>query len=131
MTRSVLDKLGWTPGRDAAAIGVPENLESLFTPLEPGEPDSPIWRIQFVADVAAATAAAIGPAVEDYREGGWLWFAYPKKTGALKTDISRDHGWDALLAQDFLPVTQVALDDTWSALRFRLRGEIKTLTRKF
>jgi hypothetical protein len=29
-----------------------------------------------------------------------------------------------------LPVTQVALDDTWSALRFRFRDEIRKLTRK-
>ena len=63
--------------------------------------------------------------------GKKLWFAYPKKTGAIQTDITRDHGWAPLAAADLLPVTQVAIDATWSALRFRYRDEIPTLTRKF
>jgi hypothetical protein len=61
---------------------------------------------------------------------GHLWLAYPKKSGPSRTDIRRDHGFEPLLARDFLPVAQVALDDTWSALRFRRRGEIKKLTRQ-
>jgi hypothetical protein len=64
-----------------------------------------------------------------------LWFAYPKKSGPKKsgqiaTDLSRDIGWQPLLALDLLPVTIIALDADWSALRFRYRSEIKTLTRK-
>jgi hypothetical protein len=35
------------------------------------------------------------------------------------------------LERDLLPVTQVAIDETWSALRFRRRREIAKLTRKF
>jgi hypothetical protein len=60
-----------------------------------------------------------------------LWLAYPKKSSGVKTDLSRDAGWPPLEAADFLPVTQISLDETWSALRFRRRSEIKTLTRKF
>jgi hypothetical protein len=75
--------------------------------------------------------AHIGKAVAAVRTGGILWVAYPKKSGSIKTDISRDHGWEALKALDWHGVTQIALDDTWSALRMRPRDEIKTFTRKF
>ncbi|WP_345371704.1 YdeI/OmpD-associated family protein [Algivirga pacifica] len=60
---------------------------------------------------------------------GILWFAYPKKSSGVKTDISRDQGWDFLERKELVPVSQVAIDDTWSALRFRAVKEV-SLTRR-
>ena len=60
-----------------------------------------------------------------------LWVAYPKLSGKLRSDISRDQGWDALEAHDLLPVTQISLDDDWSLSRFKRRVDIKTVTRRF
>jgi hypothetical protein len=51
--------------------------------------------------------------------------------GRIKSDVDRDHGWDALKALDLLPVTQVAIDSDGSALRFRYRDEIAKWTRTF
>jgi hypothetical protein len=49
-----------------------------------------------------------------------LWFAYPKGTSKhYASDINRDKGWDVLRAADFDCVRQVAIDEDWSALRFR------------
>jgi len=49
-----------------------------------------------------------------------VWFAYPKGTSKnFKSDLSRDHGWEALKALGFDTVRQVAIDEDWSALRFR------------
>ena len=48
-----------------------------------------------------------------------LWFAYPKITGSIKPDINRDNGWDSLRENGYRPVSQIAIDSTWSALRFR------------
>ncbi|WP_400191440.1 hypothetical protein [Hymenobacter sp. B81] len=49
-----------------------------------------------------------------------LWFAYPKGTAKrYRCDFNRDTGWAALGAAGFEPVSQVALDAEWSALRFR------------
>jgi hypothetical protein len=79
-----------------------------------------------------ADADGLAPqAIEAVKAGGVLWFCYPKQSAKLKTDINRDHGWETLNGADFLPVAAIAVDDTWSALRFRPRSEIKTLTRKF
>ena len=60
-----------------------------------------------------------------------LWFCYPKKTSKkFKCDFNRDTGWDALGKFNFEGVKQVAIDEDWSALRFRKTTYIKTLTRK-
>ena len=49
-----------------------------------------------------------------------LWFAYPKSTSTrYKCDFNRDTGWDVLRQSGFDTVRQVAIDEDWSALRFR------------
>jgi len=49
-----------------------------------------------------------------------LWFAYPKGTSKKFTcDFNRDSGWAALRSLGFDTVRQVAIDEDWSALRFR------------
>ena len=64
--------------------------------------------------------AALAPA-------GVLWLAYPKKGSKTRTDITRDEGWEVLAERGWLPVSIVAVDETWSALRFKHDPALKTL----
>ncbi len=48
-----------------------------------------------------------------------LWFAYPKGTSKVKTDINRDTIRVTGEGFGITTVTAIAIDDTWSALRFR------------
>ncbi len=50
---------------------------------------------------------------------GVFWASYPKGTGKIKSDIKRETVWKALELIEQEAVTQVAIDDTWSALRAR------------
>lgn len=60
-----------------------------------------------------------------------LWFCYPKGTSKnYKCDFNRDTGWSELGKFNLEGVKQVAIDENWSALRFRKIEFIKTLTRK-
>ncbi len=55
-----------------------------------------------------------------------LWFCYPKKTSKKYTsDIHRDTGWEKLADFNYRSVRQVAIDEDWSALRFRNRMYMK------
>jgi hypothetical protein len=45
-----------------------------------------------------------------------LWVAYPKGN---VIDLNRDSLWPLLGRYGLPPITQVAIDDVWSALRFR------------
>lgn len=61
---------------------------------------------------------------------GIVWLAYPKTTSKKYTcEFNRDSGWTALGEAGFEPVRQVAIDDNWSALRFRRVEYIKKMTR--
>ena len=69
-------------------------------------------------------------AVDKLNDDAILWFAYPKKSSKkYQSNISRDDGWQPLGDLGFEPVRQVAIDDDWSALRFRPVENIKSLTR--
>jgi hypothetical protein len=46
------------------------------------------------------------------------WIAYPK-AGQLDTDLNRDVLGKLLEEEGVRPVRQIALDEVWSALRFR------------
>ncbi|PKV67383.1 YdeI/OmpD-associated family protein [Pontibacter ramchanderi] len=54
---------------------------------------------------------------------GLLWVAYPKKSSGIKSDLNRDAGWEAISSLGYAPVRQVAIDDTWSSLRFKHESE--------
>ena len=55
-----------------------------------------------------------------------LWFAYPKGTSKrYKCEFNRDNGWASLRAVGFDSVRQIAIDEDWSALRFRRSAFIK------
>lgn len=59
-----------------------------------------------------------------------VWFAYPKKSSKrCRGEIDRDTGWAALGELGFEAVRQVAVDEDWSALRWRRVKFIKKMTR--
>lgn len=59
-----------------------------------------------------------------------LWIAYPKGSSKrYKCEFNRDTGWTVLGAAGYEPVRQVAIDEDWSALRFRKVEYIKTMKR--
>lgn len=48
-----------------------------------------------------------------------LWFAYPKRTSKVKTDINRDTIRVTGEEYKITTVSAISIDETWSALRFR------------
>lgn len=77
---------------------------------------------QLQAGADAVLAKARGDAV--------VWFAYPKGTSKrYRCEFNRDSGWAPLAAAGFEGVRQVAIDEDWSALRFRRVEFIRTMKR--
>ena len=59
-----------------------------------------------------------------------VWFAYPKGSSKkYKSQINRDNGWAVMGSAGFEPVRMVAIDEDWSAVRFRRVEFIKTMNR--
>lgn len=60
-----------------------------------------------------------------------IWFAYPKVSSKnYKCNFNRDTGWESLGKIGLEGVRMVAIDEDWSALRFRRVEYIKKMTRR-
>ncbi len=73
-----------------------------------------------VAFLFVHDAASTRDSLETHKDAlgapGILWIAYPKGN---KTDINRDSLWKIASPFGLVPNGQIAVDDVWSALRFR------------
>lgn len=123
-SKSIADKLKIKPGNSVWASS-PANLD-LIGPLPTGVDIAKDLAGAAVALVFAEDAAAVRRILAAHREdlaaSGAFWVAYPKGN---RTDINRDTLWPILGEHNMRPVTQVAIDDVWSAMQFRanLAGE--------
>ncbi|GAB4038199.1 hypothetical protein [Spirosoma jeollabukense] len=75
---------------------------------------------------------ALSPILANKLTGdGIVWIAYPKGSSKKhRCDFNRDNGWTVLGELGFEPVRMVAIDEDWSALRFRRVDFIKKMTRQ-
>jgi hypothetical protein len=59
-----------------------------------------------------------------------VWAAYPKASSRRYTsELGRDAGWQPLGDLGYEPVRMVAIDEDWTAVRFRRAEFIKNMTR--
>jgi hypothetical protein len=76
-----------------------------------------------------SSAKAIAPKLKG---DAVVWYVYPKGTSKkYKCEFNRDIGWQILGSLGLEGVRMVAVDQDWSALRFRKVEFIKTMTRSF
>ncbi len=68
------------------------------------------------AEDAGSLRTILAAQRSDLAKPAALWVVYPKGN---RTDVNRDSLWPILREYGLRPVTQVAVDDVWSALRFR------------
>jgi hypothetical protein len=73
--------------------------------------------IAFVRTIADVDAKC-DPVVAAAREDRIAWIAYPK-AGQLGTDLNRDILWNHLASKGVQGIRQIAIDEVWSAMRFR------------
>jgi len=59
------------------------------------------------------------------KEGVIVWVYYPKGASKIPTDLTRDKGWDCLLAEGnkLTWISLISFDDTWSVFGFRPKTE--------
>lgn len=94
---------------------------------------TPGLKVQFAIGFAVTQPECdlVSATVANATEGdAVVWIAYPKGSSKrYQCEFNRDTGWKVLGGAGFEPVRQVAMDEDWSALRFRRTQFIKSLTR--
>ena len=114
-------KLQVKPGDKGRIINKPRGLKLALRSSNEGRD----FALVFVANLAELNTYA-AEAISGLKTDGLLWFCYPKKSSGIKTDINRDCGWPALKDQGYRGVRQIAIDNTWSALRFRAHEHVNS-----
>jgi hypothetical protein len=123
---SVFDKLNLKGQREILVLAAPASFEPELRALagvsilrDPRKARSVEFAVAFVtkrAEVDAAVQLIVPKTDGDVV----LWFAYPKGTSKrIGGEINRDTGWESLKSAGFETVRLVAIDQDWSALRFR------------
>ena len=100
----------------------------VVTEITPGQP------IEFIivfSNKKAEIAEILNSTVPFLIGDAVFWLAYPKGTSKkYSCDFNRDTSWEICKPYQLLPVRQIAVDDDWSALRFRKKEYIKSTVRK-
>ena len=118
-------------------LNAPSSFEPTIADLEPSikvvntiENDNGYaFILAFVYDAQGIASLAVDMK-DSLSQDAKFWIAYPKKSSKkYKTDISRDHGWQPIGDLGYEGVRQVAIDEDWSALRFRHVDFIKVMKR--
>ena len=128
MPKTLAEKLRLQAGHRALAINAPKDYLAILGDLPEGVEltlaDSPKegvtydWTHLYVLN--STELARLAPlAVKSVVHDGLLWISYPKRSAKAETDLSRDVFWTSLSDYGLRPVTQISVDATWSALRFR------------
>ena len=108
-------KLNLKSGMKVHVIGRPEDVDlGGLTIVDLPDAEGVIAFVGTLAEVDAKG----GPVLDAARMDRIAWLAYPKG-GRRGTDLNRDILWKHVLRKGVQGVRQVAIDETWSALRFR------------
>lgn len=133
---SVFGKLNLKDHKEIVVLNAPESFEGELATLKgvkviPELKKASITTFFLTFVDTQNEVDSIAPAIARKAEGDAIvWFAYPKGSSKkYKSQINRDNGWKVLGAEGFKPVRMVAIDEDWSAIRFRRVEFLKNMTR--
>jgi predicted SnoaL-like aldol condensation-catalyzing enzyme len=127
----IAKKLGLRPGMRALIIAAPPGYRKRIAPLPDDVSVSHVSNgthafVQFFATRASEIKKSVPQLLKHAAAGALVWIAYPKKTSGLESDLSREAVRDAMSGTGWRAVSIVAIDDVWSALRFRPTKDVKS-----
>jgi predicted SnoaL-like aldol condensation-catalyzing enzyme len=128
---SIVKKLRLKPGMRALVLGAPSGYVNSLSPL----PDQvevsqnlggPHEFVQLFATRKSEITKSAKKLLQSAAPGALVWVTYPKKTSGVESDLSREEVWAAMEGTGWRPVSQIAIDEVWSALRFRPTQDVKS-----
>lgn len=133
---TVFEKLNLEDHLEILVLSAPKSFESEIRRLrnitvarQAREIKEPSFVLAFVTKLEEVERVARLVASKS-RGDAVVWLAYPKQTSkSYKCEFNRDTGWSSLGEAGFEGVRQVAIDEDWSAIRFRRVEFIGKMTR--
>ena len=124
MKNPIARKLGMNSGMRALIIAPPPGYLKLLAPLPDGltvssRADGTYPFVQVFATRLSEISRVAQRLSKHAAPSALVWISYPKKTSRTGGDLSRDLIREAMRGTGWRAVSIVALDEVWSALRFR------------
>lgn len=124
MAKSRLEKLNVKAPAALLLLSAPEGYRASLEPLPEGitvsdQPGGRFDAVQCFARHSGDLMALLPQAAAALSAGGMLWISYPKKASGIETDLGREEVWMPLWDAGWQAVRRVAVDDVWSAVRFK------------
>jgi|SRR5215831_276406 len=128
MKKAIARKLGLNPGMRALIIAPPPGYLELLRPMpEDVTVSSKAGPAYSFVQVFATHLSDISKFARKLRTyaapNALVWISYPKQSSKLKGELSRDVIRAAMNGPGWRAVSIVAIDEIWSALRFRQLGQ--------
>lgn len=133
MGNALLKKLRAKSGQTITVVNSPKNYEQLFGNIPADikvsfNQKQKSDHVHLFAKCKAELDKWFLNALGLLHPNGILWVAFPKGTSGMQTDLTRDQGWEKLTEVPNLQfLTLISLDDTWSAIAFRMYNETSKL----
>lgn len=127
MANTIAHKLKIKEGYRLVTLNAPKDFEQTLAPLPDGVKilkqakvcDQVHWFVKNKAELERDLEKVL-PLVKEHVV---CWIYYPKGSSKIQTDLSRDKGWDAIMAHNELQwVSLISFDETWSTFGFRLKN---------
>ena len=126
----IAKKLQIKPGYRVLIVNAPENYAALLDPL----PENVQLYFEAKGTFDLAQLFVINKS-ELKHELEWLqahlrpdtvfWIAYPKKSSGIVSDLEMISSWDETSKYGLSGVAAAAINETWTALRFRPKEQVK------
>ena len=125
----LLKKLRMQPGQRVLILNAPQDYLEELGPLPEGvevadKPEGVFDFVQVFAKNMAELEKQVPVAAEAVKHDGLLWVSHPKKSSSVESDLSRDVVWKSVAKTGLRAVTQVSVNDVWSAIRFRSADKV-------
>jgi hypothetical protein len=129
VTKSVARKLGMNPGMQALIFAPPPEYLKLLAPLPDGltvssRSDRMYQFVQIFATRLSEITKFARRLSKHAAPNALVWISYPKKASRTSSDLSRDVIREAMRVAGWQAVSIVAIDEVWSALRFRPTDQV-------
>jgi len=123
-------KLQVKPGKHWLLFNAPANYLTLLEPLPEGaavsyEAKGNFDGVQLFVKNSRELEENLKVAVPTLKPDTVFWVIYPKKNSGIETDLAMMGSWRAPADHGLEPVASAAVDEIWTALRFRPIGQAK------
>ena len=129
MANSITDKLKIKPQFSLLTLNAPADFKNGLLGLPAGvkitDSGKEYNQVHWFVKSKAQLEKEISKVMKLVKPDVTIWVYYPKGTSKIQTDLTRDKGWDCLLAEgDKLTwISLISFDDTWSVFGFRAKTE--------